>query len=167
MLEFIKDRLKSKIKGWKNNFLSMARKEMMFKSVLSAIPSYALSCFQFSDSLIKEITTISSNFCWGMIKIKGKCILKNGRPFVQQTLKGGIDFRELQSFYQALWANLAWRILTQEDSLLFRILKNKYFQHTSFLKSSCSSTSSWIWKSISWGRDLLQKGIRWMVGCGK
>ena len=72
MLDFIKDRVRAKIKGWKNIFLSPAGKEVMLKSVLSAIPSYALSCFKFPDSLCKEITTILSNFWWGHDEDKRK-----------------------------------------------------------------------------------------------
>ncbi|XP_070013439.1 uncharacterized protein [Nicotiana sylvestris] len=49
MLKFIKDRVKTKIKGWKGKFLSRAGKEVMLKFVLAAIPTYALSCFQLPD----------------------------------------------------------------------------------------------------------------------
>ncbi|KAK6777905.1 hypothetical protein RDI58_024623 [Solanum bulbocastanum] len=70
MLEFIKERVKTNIKGWKSSFLSLTWKEFMLKSLLSSIPSYALSCFQFPDNLEKEITTIFLDFWWG--KNEGK-----------------------------------------------------------------------------------------------
>ena len=82
MLEFIKNKVKSKIKGWKNNFLSPARKEVMLKSVLSAIPSYALSCFKILDSLCKEIMTIFSNFWWVHDKDKRKMHIEKMRIYV-------------------------------------------------------------------------------------
>lgn len=89
-----------------------------------------------------------------------KMHFKKWKNLCLEKYKGGTEFRELISFNQALLAKLAWWIFTQENFLVFKILKNKYFQHTSFLKATCSSTSSWIEKNITWGRDLLQKEIR-------
>lgn len=98
---------------------------------------------------------------------KGKCTTKNGRNFVRQSPKGALIFEIWNFFNKALFEKLAWRILTQEDSLLHKMLKSKYFPNTSFLSAGCPSTSSWIWKSIMWGWDLLQQGIRWRVGDGE
>uniref|UniRef100_A0A3Q7HJI9 Uncharacterized protein n=1 Tax=Solanum lycopersicum TaxID=4081 RepID=A0A3Q7HJI9_SOLLC len=111
------------------------------------------------NSEIKEITTMLSNFRWGHDKDKRKMHFEKWEILCSTKSKRGIGFRELKSFNQALLAKLAWRILTQEDSLLFRILKSKYFPPTAFLKDTFSSTSSWIWKSIIWGRDLLQRAL--------
>lgn len=62
MLDFIKKRVRARIKGWKGLFLSLAGKEVMLKAVLTAAPTYALSCFQLPEGLCKEITFILSNF---------------------------------------------------------------------------------------------------------
>ena len=53
-----------------------------------------------------------------------------------------------------------------QDSLLFKVYKAKYFQHTSFLEASIPNHSSFAWRSITRGRDLLIQGSKWRVGNG-
>ncbi|OIT02059.1 putative mitochondrial protein, partial [Nicotiana attenuata] len=175
MLEFIKDRLKTKIKGWKGKFLSTTRKEVMLKSVLAAIPTYALSCFQLLDGLCKEITSLSSNFWWGQTEDKRKMHflfekwikMQMGKIICDSKSRGGLGFRDLKAFNMALLAKQAWCILSYPDSLLARVLKSKYFPHSTFRDASTSSTGSWIWRSILWGKDLLVTGLRWRISDGK
>ncbi|XP_016458490.2 uncharacterized protein LOC107782157 [Nicotiana tabacum] len=81
--------------------------------------------------------------------------------------RGDLGFRDLKAFNMALLAKQAWRILSYPDSLLTRVLKSKYFSHSTFLDASTSSTGSWIWRSILWGRDLLVTGLRWRISNGK
>lgn len=47
MLRFLKERIVKKIKGWKQKALPLDRKEVLIKVLISAIPSYLMSCFQF------------------------------------------------------------------------------------------------------------------------
>lgn len=35
------------------------------------------------------------------------------------------------------------------------------------MEVKCNKNSSWLWKSLIKGRDLLKQGIRWEVGNGK
>lgn len=87
MLEFIKERVKIKIKEWKSNFLSLAGKEVMLKSICFAIPLYALPCSQSSANLCKENATIFTDFLWDKLRRKGKCTMKNGRSFGRKKQK--------------------------------------------------------------------------------
>lgn len=50
------------------------------------------------------------------------------------------------------------------NSLLVRVLKEKYFPDRSFLDSKQGRRSSWGWKGIIQGRKLLERGLRWRVG---
>lgn len=45
-LNFIADRLWKRIRGWSDRPLSSVGKEVMLKSVIQAIPTYIMSCFQ-------------------------------------------------------------------------------------------------------------------------
>lgn len=62
MLSFIKGRVWAKIKGWKGHFLSLAGKKVLLKSVLSTIPTNALTWFRMPDGLCKEITSLFNKF---------------------------------------------------------------------------------------------------------
>ena len=80
---------------------------------------------------------------------------------------GGMGFRDLRSFNRALLAKQAWRIHSSPTSLVYRVLQGFYFQNSSFLQVKVNSTSSFVWRSILWGRGLYTQGIRRKIGSGE
>lgn len=60
--DFIKDTIASKCARWKESLLSKGGKEVLIKSITSAIPIYAMSCFRLPSSLCKDINGITSQF---------------------------------------------------------------------------------------------------------
>ena len=78
---------------------------------------------------------------------------------------GGMGFRDLQKFNDAMLAKQVWRLLTNEDSLFFRFFKAKIFPKGSILEAK-EGTGSFAWKSILRGREIIQKGMLWRVGNG-
>lgn len=55
MFASILDRIRQKAHNWTAKFLSGAEKQIMLKSVLSAMPCYAMSCFKLPKSLVSQI----------------------------------------------------------------------------------------------------------------
>ncbi len=78
-----------------------------------------------------------------------------------------MGFKDLSCFNQALVAKQGWRIIQDPGSLVARLLKVRYFKHSSFLKANLGSKPSHIWRSILWGGEVLKKGYRWRIGNGK
>ena len=74
---------------------------------------------------------------------------------------GGLGFRDLSIFNQAMLGKQVWRLLTRPNSLIARVLKVKYFLSCSIWEATANNTSSYTWKSIMWGRNLVTKGVRW------
>ncbi|CAA7021923.1 unnamed protein product [Microthlaspi erraticum] len=81
--------------------------------------------------------------------------------------EGGLGLRNLQDFNDALLSKLSWRILSNPDCLLARILKGKYFPNTTFLESKLGEGGSHGWKGIIIGRDLLKEKLGKIIGNGK
>lgn len=79
---------------------------------------------------------------------------------------GGMGFRQLVHFNQALLAKQIWRLVRHPSSLLARVLKAKYFKHMDIMHGPIGNNPSYIWRSLMWGRELLHKGLFWRNGDG-
>lgn len=77
---------------------------------------------------------------------------------------GGLGFRHLESFNQALLPKQCWRLMIGPDSLVARALKEKYFKTFDLLNAKLVARPSMIWMSL-WGvLKLLKEGLVWRVG---
>ena len=81
--------------------------------------------------------------------------------------EGGIGFRNLALFNKALLAKQASWLLQNPASLVFRMLKAKYFPYTPFLESTVPHNASYLWRSICDSIVVLKAGLRWRVGNGE
>uniref|UniRef100_A0A0A9CKU8 Reverse transcriptase zinc-binding domain-containing protein n=1 Tax=Arundo donax TaxID=35708 RepID=A0A0A9CKU8_ARUDO len=79
---------------------------------------------------------------------------------------GGMGFRDLSLFNQALLGKQAWRLVTTPESLCSRVIKGKYFPQGNLLSTTRRKNSSVTWKAILHGREVLQKGIIKRIGDG-
>ncbi|KAL5574719.1 hypothetical protein UlMin_016418 [Ulmus minor] len=73
----------------------------------------------------------------------------------------------MRLFNKAILAKQAWRIHSQPTSLAARVLQGFYFHMSSFLQVKANSSSSFIWRSILWGRELYKQGLRCRIGSGQ
>jgi len=80
--------------------------------------------------------------------------------------EGGMGFRVLIIFNQALLAKQVWRLYKSPSSLTARILKAKYFPYSSVMEVSIGTKPSFAWRIIISSLPLLQQGIVWRVGDG-
>lgn len=75
-------------------------------------------------------------------------------------------FKDFDAFNLTLLAKQFWRLLTFPHSLVATIMNEKYFRHCTLLEAFVKNNFSWVWKSIIFAKEVLQKGIRWRVGNG-
>ncbi|GAA0185048.1 hypothetical protein LIER_32336 [Lithospermum erythrorhizon] len=59
---YIQGRVEAGVKGWKGKFLSQAGKEVMLKSVASAIPNYIMNCFKLP--FIEGVNRAMAKYWW-------------------------------------------------------------------------------------------------------
>jgi hypothetical protein len=79
----------------------------------------------------------------------------------------GMGFRDFALFNQAMLAKQGWRLLTYPNSLCARVLKGRYFPDSDFWIAGKPQSSSYTWRSILFGRDLLRQSILWGIGNGR
>ena len=163
----IKDRVWHRLQGWKEKLLSQAGREVLIKEVIQAIPTYAMSYFKFPAGFCNDLCSMANRFWWGQKRGERKIHWLSKQKLIRIKSEGGIGFCDLKLFNKALLARQGWRLLQNPSSLVFRILKAKYFPHTSFLDASIPVNASFIWRSICEAKSVLQDGLSWRVGTGE
>ncbi|KAL5539433.1 hypothetical protein UlMin_045908 [Ulmus minor] len=163
---YIRDRVVKKLQGWKEKIFSHGGKEVLLKAVVQAIPTYAMSCFMIPDSILKEIEAACAHFWWGSSPDHKRVHWKKWSDLCQPKAAGGMGFKDLSLFNQALLGKQVWRITQKPHSLVAQVLKARYFPCSSIWEAEALSSASYVWKSILWGRNLVAHGMRWRVGNG-
>ncbi|KAA3476902.1 reverse transcriptase [Gossypium australe] len=133
----ILDKITLRIESWSNRLLSQGGKEVFIKSVLQALPTYAMSYFLFPKTLCEMIESKFARFWWQ------KGIGKQGIHWCK------------------------WRYLCSYKEEGARVFKAKYFPDCNFHFSSFGRSSSFVWRSIWATKDALEKGLIWKVSTGE
>ena len=64
MLDFVKERVWKKLKGWREKVLSRVGREILIKSVAQSIPSYVMSCYALPKGVCSQIESMIARFFW-------------------------------------------------------------------------------------------------------
>ena len=78
---------------------------------------------------------------------------------------GGIGFKDLENFNEAMLAKQVWRLLVDHSSLFYQVFSVKYFPSGSIFDAKVAS-GSYAWQSIVKASKLVQLGLLWRVGNG-
>ena len=124
---FLKDRVWKKLQGWKGTMLSRAGKEVLIKSVSQSIPTYIMGVFLLPSTLCDDLNALCAKFWWGQVGNERKIHWRSWDFLSKPKKDGSMEFRDLRSFNLAMLAKQGWRLIEDQDSLLFKCLKARYF----------------------------------------
>ena len=79
---------------------------------------------------------------------------------------GGMGFKEIEKFNEALLAKQVWCMMNNSDSLCYKFLKDRFFPNCSILEANDLKVGSYAWKSILSAREPVKKGVVWRIGNG-
>ena len=127
--------------------LSHAGKEILIKSVAMALPTYTMSCFKLPKVLCKDISKMIATFWWGGGENERKIHWTSWNKMSQVKGKRGLGFRDLEKFNEALLAKQLWRILTNPDLLMSKVMKAKYLAQPQHWERDTPRAASWTWKA--------------------
>lgn len=114
----LKDRIQSRLSGWKRQLLSKAGKVVMIKAVAQTIPTYSMSTFEFPKRVCRDMDAILWNFWWNSNQEKEKGMtLKAWTEICKPKDMEGLGFCTFREMNLALLAKLASKIAHGEDNL--------------------------------------------------
>ncbi|GAA0151960.1 hypothetical protein LIER_37393 [Lithospermum erythrorhizon] len=167
VFSFIMGRVEDRMREWKGKLLSQAGKEVMIKSITSAIPIFVINCFKLPVGIIDNLNSSMARFFWGNAEGDRGIHSKSWDKLCEDKLDGGLGFKDLECMNWAMLPKQGWRIVTKQASLLFIILKGRYFRRSSFTRAKLEANPSFGWHSLLERRKVLLKGLRWQVGDGR
>ena len=124
-----------------------------------AIQVYVMSIFKLPLSVCDDLTKMMRQYWWGVENGKRKMAWLSWKKMVVPKSMGGMGFRDMRAFNQALLAKQAWRLLDCPNRLCARVLRAKYYPHGNLLDTVFPTSSSAEWKGIVHGLELVKKGI--------
>ena len=90
---FIKEKVWRKLQCWEEKLLSQAGREVLIKTVVQAISTYIMSCFELSVGLCSEIESLVKKFWWGQRRDCRKNYWMKWENLCQPKKYGGMGVR--------------------------------------------------------------------------
>ena len=125
-LNFILERVKQKLAGWKANFLSLAGRAILIQASTTTIPAYVMQCTTLPKKLLDNLDRVNRNFLWGSMDDAKKVHWVGWHKVTKSQKEGGLGIQSSKGRNQALLAKLNWRFRLEKDALWVKVLNNKY-----------------------------------------
>ena len=109
---FIVDRMKQKLAGWKASLLSQAGRVVLDQSSLSTIPNYVMQCTHLPAKVLDNIDRVNRNFLWGSTKSSRKMHWIGWEKVTKPKEEGGLGLQAAKGRNTSLLAKLNWRFQT-------------------------------------------------------
>lgn len=123
------------------------------RGAYQAIPTFVMGYFKLPMGLCHEIEAMVKNFWWGQHGDRRKTHQIRWEELKKSKLIGRMGFKDL--------------ILTNTESLFYRVFKAKFFPDWSIFNAKELVAGSYAWKSILKGRDVILDGAFQRVGDGR
>lgn len=116
--DFVLDRVKKKLAGWKANLLSMASRLVFIHASSSTNPNYAMQYVALPNKILKGIDRVNRNFLWGSTDLVRKMHWVKWEEVTKPKEIGGLGIQTAKGRNMALLAKLNWRFHTEKKCFM-------------------------------------------------
>ncbi|GAU27873.1 hypothetical protein TSUD_159670 [Trifolium subterraneum] len=148
-------RLKKRLSGWKNRFLSFGGRPVLLKSVLTSLHVYTLSFFKAPSGIISSIEYIFIKKNWGGCEDFRKISWVKWKTICLRKEYGGLRVRQLREFTLALLGKWCWRLLVHTEGLWFRVLAARYGREGVNFEIEGAEVWQWRRQLRAWEEEML------------
>jgi hypothetical protein len=96
--KFTKEKFSKHASDWSEKYMCSGAKEILIKSVLQSISTYAMGVFKFLAGLTDDLMHIIRNFLWGDEEDRRRMHWMSWEKMAQRKSHGGMGFRDLRVF---------------------------------------------------------------------
>ena len=162
---FVLEKVKKKLAGWKANLLSMAGRAVLIQASTLAIPAYVMQNNLLPGKILDGIDRVNRNFLWNSSSTKRSMHWVGWRKVTTPKEVGGLGLQTAKGRNTALLAKLNWRFHTEGESQWAKVLRFKYCTHQRLnSRNEAKLPGSRTWKSMKKGEEIFRKGIKWIPG---
>ena len=113
---FILDRAKQKLSGWKANLLSLASWAVLIQASLATIPFYVMQCSQLPGRILNGLDRVNRNFLWRSSDTVKRIHWVGWDKVTKPKEEGGLGLQSAKGRNVAILAKLNWRFNIEREA---------------------------------------------------
>ena len=159
VFSFVQDRLNNRVNEWTFKLFTKVGKEVIIKSVVTALPNHVMSIYRLPKVIAKKLTSAVAQFWWSSGRSTKGMHWKSWDKLCVPKDTGGLGFKDLTNFNTAMLGKQLWRLIEKPNTLFARVFKGRYYMNASPVEPIRSYSPSYGWRSIIFARSLVSKGL--------
>ncbi|GAU38338.1 hypothetical protein TSUD_61990 [Trifolium subterraneum] len=166
--QYLIDQVSKKLSMWKATHLSFAGRVALAKSVIEAVPTYAMMSTLILKACLEDIQRLQRQFIWGDTENKRRFYAIGWDRITVPKKMGGLGLRKLDIMNKACLCKLSWKVQDVSNNELWCIvLCGKYGRQSWDGTNISRATESSLWKTLRGLKPDLERYSFWRLGDGR
>ncbi|KAH1057051.1 hypothetical protein J1N35_035116 [Gossypium stocksii] len=149
ILNFLVERVRSRLSNWDTHRLSFAGRITLANFILLAILSYIMQSTLVPKGICDAIEVLARQFIWGAAEGKRKLALVGWNKICQPKMHGGLGFRRLEDQNKAFMMKIGYSLITKSEALWVQVLRAKYGLQDVLPDSIMKHRCSYMWNVVT------------------